>query len=111
MAGAKQQVFKKIISDWDLSRQDVADLLEIAMTDSEATTLCGREDRQVRLIYEIYRVLSSLFADLPSQRKWLRAPNSFLKGRAPLDVMMAHESNRIPGMILVRDLVERVAGR
>jgi len=99
---AKQQVFKKIISDWDLSRQDVADLLEIG---------CGREDRQVRLIYEIYRVLSSLFADLPSQRKWLRAPNSFLKGRAPLDVMMAHESNRIPGMILVRDLVERVAGR
>lgn len=109
------RVLKKIVSDWKLSPQEVASLLAYSDPQLADNVLNGiaalrdqdREDR-VRLIYAIYRVLSSLFTDLQNQRRWLRAPSSFLNGRAPLDVMI---SDRIPGMMLVRDMVDRLAGR
>jgi hypothetical protein len=109
------RVLKKIADDWNLSQRELAHLL--AYLDPQVvdnvfngiTTLRGpdREDR-VRIIYEIYRVLVSLFVDLQDQRNWLRTPNPFLNERAPLEVMIA---DRIPGMIRVRDLVDRLAGR
>jgi len=109
------RVLKKIFADWHPSPREVASLLAYSDPQIADNVLSGiaalrdpdREDR-VRLIYQIYRVLSSLFVDRQNQRNWLRAPSSFLNGRAPLDVMIA---DRIPGMILVRDLVDRLAGR
>jgi len=109
------QVLKRIFATWDLSRQEIAAIL--AYFDpilaenvlAGVTTLRGldREDR-TRLVYQIYRVLSSLFPDQENQRKWLRLPNPLLNGRSPLSVII---QDRIPGMILVRDLVDRLAGR
>jgi uncharacterized protein (DUF2384 family) len=109
------RVVKKIVADWNLSQREVASLLaysDLQMADDVLNGIAtlrepDREDR-VRLIYAIYRVLSSLFADLSNQRRWLRTPNPLLNERAPLAVMIG---DRIPGMILVRDMVDRLAGR
>jgi uncharacterized protein (DUF2384 family) len=109
------RVLRKITDDWGLSRHEVARLLAYPEDKIADNLLDGivtlreqdREDR-VLLMYQIYRVLSSLFPEQENQRKWLRAPNQFLNGQNPLDVML---TKRIPGMVLVRNLVDRLAGR
>jgi len=109
------QVLSKIANDWQLSHTELADLLAYSNNQSAADLLAGRaslrnpdrEDR-VRLLYRIYRVLSSLFPEVPRQQAWLRATNPNLRNKSPLEFMM---ERRIPGMISVQNLVERLAGR
>jgi hypothetical protein len=109
------QVLSKIANDWRLSNTELAGLLAYSNSQSAAELLDGRislrnpdrEDR-VRLLYRIYRVLSSLFPEVPQQQAWLRATNPNLGNKSPLEFML---ERRIPGMISVQNLVERLAGR
>jgi Protein of unknown function (DUF2384) len=109
------QVLGKIATDWQLSYAELASLLAYPDGQSAAELLDGRaslrnpdrEDR-VRLLYRIYRVLSSLFPDVGRQQAWLRATNENLRNKSPLEFMM---ERRIPGMISVQNLVERLVAR
>jgi hypothetical protein len=109
------QVLGKIATDWQLSYAELASLLAYPDSQSAADLLDGRaslrnpdrEDR-VRLLYRIYRVLSSLFPDVARQQAWLRATNENLRNKSPLEFMM---ERRIPGMISVQNLVERLVAR
>jgi hypothetical protein len=109
------QVLSKIANDWQLSHAELAGLLAYPNSQSAADLLDGRaslrnpdrEDR-VRLLYRIYRVLSSFFPDVARQQAWLRATNPNLRNKSPLEFML---ERRIPGMISVQNLVERFAGR
>jgi hypothetical protein len=69
-------------------------------------TFAGNEDRQdrARLIYLIHSTLADLFLHPDQERRWVRTPNSLLNGETPLNVMLAR---RIPGMLTVREIVER----
>jgi hypothetical protein len=108
------KVLSKIAKDWRLSDSELASLLAYPDSQSAADLLDGslslrgpdREDR-VRLLYGIYRILSSLFPP-ERQQAWLRGPNQYLSDKSPLDFMM---ERRIPGMVSVQTLVERLAGR
>jgi hypothetical protein len=109
------QVLNKIVKDWTLSDAEQARLLAYPDTQSAADLLAGRislrdadrEDR-VRLLYGIYRILFSLFPEPLDQQNWLRGANQNLRNKSPLEHMMEH---RIPGMVSVKNLVERLAGR
>jgi hypothetical protein len=109
------QVLRKIANDWQLSLTELAGLLAYSNSQSAAELLDGRrslrnpdrEDR-VRLLYRIYRVLSSLFSEVPRQQAWLRASNPSLRNKSPLEFMT---EGRIPGMISVQNLVERLVAR
>lgn len=69
-------------------------------------TFAGNEDRQdrARLIYLIHSTLSDLFIDSDQERRWVRTANPLLNGETPLNVML---TRRIPGMLTVREIVER----
>lgn len=109
------QVIRKIASDWALTEDEFAQLLNYGHSDRARELLDGRislrgQDREdrVRLIYRIYSALSELFADSARQNDWLRAANPMLGNKSPLETM---KSDRIPGMVTVRNLVDRLAGR
>jgi Antitoxin Xre/MbcA/ParS C-terminal toxin-binding domain len=109
------QVLSKIAKDWQLSDAELARLLAYPDSQSAADLLDGsislrdadREDR-VRLLYGIYRILFSLFPEPPRQQAWLRGANQNLRDKSPLEFMI---ERRIPGMVSVKNLVERLAGR
>lgn len=109
------QVLARIAKDWSLTNDELAALLAYSGSQSAEDLLAGRTtlrgmDRQdrVRMLFQIYRILSRLFVDPNQQGKWLRAPNPMLDDKSPLDVML---NARIPGMISIRNLVDRLAGR
>jgi Protein of unknown function (DUF2384) len=110
------QVIKKIAEDWALSTDELATLLNYDTRNASEDLLAGiislrdpdREDR-ARLMYAIYRILSTLFVDNPTrQSHWLRCQDPVLRNRTPLEVML---NDRIPGMVVVKNLVDRIAGR
>jgi hypothetical protein len=109
------QVLSKIANVWQLSHTELASLLAYPDSQSAAELLDGRtslrnpdrEDR-VRLLYRIYRVLSSAFSEVAQQQTWLRTANPNLHNKSPLEFMM---ERRIPGMISVQNLVERLVAR
>jgi hypothetical protein len=109
------QVLSKIAKDWRLSNHELAGLLAYPDSQNAADLLEGsislrgadREDR-VRLLYGIYRVLSSLFSEPSHQQGWLRGATEYLNNTSPLEFML---ERRIPGMVSVQSLVERLAGR
>jgi hypothetical protein len=109
------QVLSKIANVWQLSHAELASLLAYPDSQSAADLLDGRtslrnpdrEDR-VRLLYRIYRILSSGFSEVAQQQSWLRTANPNLHNKSPLEFMM---ERRIPGMISVQNLVERLVAR
>ena len=109
------RVLHKVADQWGLSPNELANLLAYPNPNTATDLLAGRislreEDREdrVRLLFRIYRVLSSLFTDAARQREWIRTPNPQLANKSPLEFMIVR---RIPGMVSVRNLVERFAGR
>jgi hypothetical protein len=109
------QVLGKIANDWQLSHAELASLLAYPDSQSAEDLLDGRaslrnpdrEDR-VRFLYRIYRIVSSAFPEVAQQNAWLRAKNENLRNKSPLEFMM---ERRIPGMISVQNLVERLVAR
>jgi Protein of unknown function (DUF2384) len=109
------QVLSKIAKDWQLSDAELARLLAYRDLQSAVDLLDGRislrdadrEDR-VRLLFRIYRILFSLFPEPACQQAWLRGANQNLHNKSPLEFMM---ERRIPGIVSVQNLVERLAGR
>jgi len=55
-------------------------------------------------MYLIHDTLSDLFIDPQDEQRWIRSPLRVLGNAAPLDYMV---KNRIPGMVAVREFVER----
>jgi hypothetical protein len=109
------QILSKIAKDWQLSDAELARLLAYPDSQSAVDLLDGRtslrdadrEDR-VRLLFGIYRILFSLFPEPARQQAWLRGANQNLHNKSPLEFMI---ERRIPGMVSVQNLVERLAGR
>lgn len=109
------QVLRQIVEQWALSAAEVGQLLAypnaMAAEDlvSGRATLRGvdRKDR-VRLLYQIYRILVSAMGEPEKQQEWLRTPNPDLNNQSPINIML---ERRIEGIILVRNLVERLVGR
>ena len=62
-----------------------------------------RADR-VRIMYSIHGTLGDLFVDGESEARWLRDKLPILENLSPLECML---QRRIPGMLMVQDLVER----
>ena len=109
------QVLTTIAEAWGVSRDELATLLAYTSRTEAEDLVAGRmslrnpdrEDR-LRIMFHIYAILSSIFADRETQRRWLRAPNPLLKDKSPLEVMLAE---RIPGMTKVSNLVDRLVER
>jgi Antitoxin Xre/MbcA/ParS C-terminal toxin-binding domain len=106
------RLIKVVAGAWAMTNDELASLLAYPSPQLAGDLVAGRltfggnEDRQdrARLIYLIHSTLSDLFLDPDQERRWVRTPNSFLNGETPLNVMLAR---RIPGMLTVREIVER----
>jgi len=70
--------------------------------------LSGRdlEDRIAHL-FEIRRILSSLFRDIDVENEWLRESNSLLDNETPLSLML---EGSMENLLLIREYVESAAG-
>jgi hypothetical protein len=59
---------------------------------------------RVRIMYAIHSTLADLFVNASDEGRWLRDRLAILENMSPLAYMLR---KRIPGMLAVRDLVER----
>jgi hypothetical protein len=106
------RLIQVVAGAWAMTNDELASLLAYPSPQLAGDLVAGRltfggnEDRQdrVRLIYLIHSTLSDLFLNPDQERRWVRAPHSLLNGETPLNVMLVR---RIPGMITVREIVER----
>jgi hypothetical protein len=103
----------RVVADaWAMTNDELASLLAYPSPQlakdlmAGILTFGGNEDRQdrVRLIYFIHSTLSDLFIDPGQERRWIRTRNPLLNDETPLNVML---TRRIPGMLAVREIVER----
>jgi Protein of unknown function (DUF2384) len=106
------RLIQVVAGAWAMTNDELASLLAYPSPRLAGDLVAGRltfggnEDRQdrARLIYLIHSTLSDLFINPDQERRWIRAPHSLLNGETPLNVMLAR---RIPGMLTVREIVER----
>lgn len=106
------RLVQKVARAWNLKNDELASLLAYPsplLADyllAGKLTFSGNDDREdrARLVYLIHSTLSDLFVDADQEQHWIRAKNQLLGGRSPLHVML---TRRIPGMLAVRDVVER----
>jgi hypothetical protein len=97
---------------WALSNTELAALLAYPTETLIPGLLEGRmtfapdSDRtdRVRIMYSIHATLADLFVDGEHEARWLRDRLPILDNLSPLECML---QRRIPGMVLVQDLVER----
>jgi len=106
------RLIQQIARAWSLTNSELADLLAYpsetlvpALLEGRMTfaTETDRGDR-VRIMYAIHSTLADLFVDASDERRWLRDRLAILENMSPLEYMLR---KRIPGMLAVRDLVER----
>jgi hypothetical protein len=106
-----ERLIRNVARAWSLASKELARLLAYRDWNLAADLLRGtlplggadREDR-ARLMYLIHETLADLFVDPAGEGRWMRTPLTPLDGSPPLEYMIAH---RIPGMVSVRELVER----
>ena len=107
----------KLLDFWQLEKRDAVCLLGFNQEDADyvAGVLEGKEQfpgRHVRdriaHLFHIRASLLSLFRDLKIENEWLREPHSLLDGKSPLSLLLSGSMERL---LLVREYVDRVAGR
>ncbi|HVB78986.1 MAG TPA: antitoxin Xre/MbcA/ParS toxin-binding domain-containing protein [Candidatus Binataceae bacterium] len=97
---------------WALSNAELAALLAYPSETLIPGLLEGRvtfapdSDRadRVRIMYSMHATLADLFVDGENEARWLRDRLPILENLSPLECML---QKRIPGMLMVQDLVER----
>jgi hypothetical protein len=106
------RLIQHIARAWSLANSELANLLAYpsetlvpALLEGKITfaTEPDRGDR-VRIMYAIHSTLADLFVDASDEGRWLRDKLAILENMSPLGYML---QKRIPGMLAVRDLVER----
>ena len=105
-------LIEQVARAWTLSMEELSKLLgyptqrlaEELMRGQ--LTFVGDEDRadRARLLYLIHYTLSDLLVESRDERDWIRNPLPTLGNVSPLDYMVSH---RIPGMVAIREYVER----
>src|ERR1700737_5264543 len=106
------RLIQSLARAWSLNNDELASLLAYSSPLFVEELLSGRrtfsdnEDRadRARIMYLIHDTLSYLFIDPQDEQRWIRSPLRVLGNAAPLDYMV---KNRIPGMVAVREFVER----
>jgi Protein of unknown function (DUF2384) len=106
------RLIQQIARAWCLTNSELADLLGYASETLVQALLEGRmtfateTDRgdRVRVMYAIHSTLADLFVDASDEGRWLRDRLPILENLSPLTYML---QKRIPGMLVVQDLVER----
>jgi hypothetical protein len=105
------RLIRSVADRWGLTLEELAGLLDYAGHSMAENLLMGRltlqgvdrEDR-ARLLYVIHETLADLFIDPRDEEAWIRGQHPLLGNSTPLAYMINH---RIPGMLVVRELVER----
>jgi len=106
------RLIQQIARAWSLTNSELANLLAYpsetlvpALLEGNITfaTETDQGDR-VRIMYAIHGTLADLFVDASQEGRWLRDRLAILEDMSPLAYMLR---KRIPGMLAVRDLVER----
>jgi Protein of unknown function (DUF2384) len=106
------RLVQQIARAWSLTNSELASLLAYPSDTLMPALLEGRmtfvtePDRgdRVRIMYAIHSTLGDLFVDASDEGRWLRDRLAILENTSPLEYMLR---GRIPGMLAVRDLVER----
>lgn len=106
------RLIQVISQAWGLSNQELANLLAYPNKTLIPALLEGRmtfvpnPDRadRLRIMYSVHATLADLFVDGAHEARWLRDRLPILDNLAPLECML---QRRIPGMLMVQDLVER----
>jgi len=106
------RLIQQIARAWSLTNSELANLLAYSSETLVPVLLEGRmtfatetdQDDRVRIMYTIHSTLADLFVDASDEGRWLRDRLAILENMSPLAYML---QKRIPGMLAVRDLVER----
>jgi Protein of unknown function (DUF2384) len=106
------RVIQQIARAWSLTNFELANLLAFSSETLVPALLEGRmtfatetdQGDRVRIMYAIHSTLADLFVDASDEGRWLRDRLAILENMSPLAYML---QKRIPGMLAVRDLVER----
>jgi hypothetical protein len=105
-------LIQQIARAWSLTNSELARLLAYPSETLVPALLEGRmtfatetdQGDRVRIMYAIHSTLADLFVDTSDEGRWLRDRLAILENMSPLAYMV---QKRIPGMLAVRDLVER----
>jgi hypothetical protein len=106
------RLIQQIARAWSLRNSELANLLAYPSETSVRELLEGRrtfatetdQGDRVRIMYAIHSTLADLFVEASHEGRWLRDRLAILEDMSPLEYMLR---KRIPGMLAVRDLVER----
>jgi Protein of unknown function (DUF2384) len=106
------RLIQQIARAWSLTNSELANLLAYPSETLVSALLEGRitfatetdQGDRVRIMYAIHSTLADLFVDASDEARWLRDRLTILENMSPLEYMLG---KRIPGMLGVRDLVER----
>jgi hypothetical protein len=106
------RLIQQIARAWSLTNSELANLLAYPSETLVPALLEGRmtfatetdQGDRVKIMYAIHSTLSDLFVDASDEGRWLRDRLEILEHMSPLAYML---QKRIPGMLAVRDLVER----
>jgi hypothetical protein len=106
------RLIQQIARAWSLTNSELAKLLAYPSETFVPALLEGRmtfatetdQGDRVRIMYAIHSTLADLFVDASDEGRWLRDKLAILENMSPLGYML---QKRIPGMLAVRDLVER----
>ena len=106
------RLIQQIARAWSLTNSELANLLAYSSETLVPALLEGRmtfatetdQGDRVRIMYAIHSTLADLFVDASDEGRWLRDRLAILENMSPLAYML---QKRIPGMLAVRDLVER----
>ena len=109
------QVLARIVAAWGLTSEECAALLDYTHAGEAENLLNGRltlrgrdREERVRQIFAIHAVLKALFQNPETEPLWLRAASPDLSGLSPLAFMI---ERGLLGMVIVRNVVDRIAGR
>jgi hypothetical protein len=106
------RLIQQVARAWSLTNSELANLLAYPSETLVTALLEGRltfatetdQGDRVRIMYAIHSSLAHLFVDASDEGRWLRDRLAILENMSPLAYML---QKRIPGMLAVRDLVER----
>jgi hypothetical protein len=106
------RLIQQIARAWSLTNSELANLLAHPSETLVPALLEGRmtfatetdQGDRVRIMYAIHSTLADLFVNASDEGRWLRDRLAILENMSPLAYMLR---KRIPGMLAVRDIVER----
>ena len=105
----------RLLDLWELDQKDAVALLgfeerEQALAEAVLDgrrSLSGRDARdRIAALFRVRSLLSSLFRDINTERKWLNAARDDLGNRSPIELM---REGSMESLLTVRQIVERIS--